>query len=129
MVNYQNARIYKIIFDGESKYVGSTTVALKNRLGKHKEKVNCVVKKEGDKIGWENVRIVLIEKYPCEDREELVKREQYWMDKLRPSLNRNRAHKCGKKTIYREVEASTPVRIKFLLPAVTVCQMGKLSDG
>ena len=90
MVNYQKSKIYKITFNGEMKYVGSTVQPLKDRLSKHKSKV-CVVKAEGDKIGWENVMILLIENYKCNNKEELMRREQYWMDELRPSLNKNAA--------------------------------------
>ena len=90
MVNYQKSKIYKITFNGETKYVGSTVQPLKDRLSGHKTKV-CVVKAEGDKIGWENVMILLIENYKCNNKEELTQREQYWIDALRPSLNKNAA--------------------------------------
>ena len=78
MVNYQKSKIYKITFNGETKYVGSTVQPLKDRLSGHKTKV-CVVKAEGDKIDWENVMILLIENYKCNNKEELTQREQYWI--------------------------------------------------
>ncbi len=68
---------------------------VKDRLSKHKSKV-CVVKAEGDKV--ENVKILLIESYKCNTNEELMQREQYWMDALKPTLNKNRSHHSGNKT-------------------------------
>ena len=35
--------------------------------------------------------ILLIENYKCNNKEELTQREQYWMNTLRPSLNKNAA--------------------------------------
>ena len=90
MVNYQKSKIYKITFNGEMKYVGSTVQPLKDRLSGHKTKA-CVTKTEGDKIGWDNVMILLIENYKCNNKEELTQREQYWINALRPSLNINNA--------------------------------------
>ena len=101
MVNYQKSKIYKITFNGEMKYVGSTVQPLKDRLSKHRSKV-CVVKAEGDKVGWENVKILLIESHKCNTREELMQREQYWIDALRPSLNKNRSHRSGNPTVHQE---------------------------
>jgi hypothetical protein len=99
MVNYQKSKIYKITFNGEMKYVGSTVQPLKDRLSGHKTKV-CVVKTEGDKIGWENVMIILIENYKCNNKEELTQREQYWINELRPSLNINAAWVKPKEICY-----------------------------
>lgn len=45
-----------------------------------------------NEIGWNNVKIILIESYPCDNREELIKREQYWIDQLHPLLNLHPAY-------------------------------------
>ena len=31
-----------------------------------------------EKYGVENCKIILIEKYPCNDKDDLVAREEYW---------------------------------------------------
>jgi hypothetical protein len=36
------------------------------------------------------VKIILIENYPCDSKDELLARERYWYDKLKPSINRQR---------------------------------------
>ena len=38
-------------------------------------------------IGWDEVKIILIESFPCENKMELEKRERYYIDQLSPSLN------------------------------------------
>jgi hypothetical protein len=40
-----------------------------------------------NEIGWENVSIVLIEAYPCDNKMEMERRERYWIELLKPSLN------------------------------------------
>jgi hypothetical protein len=40
-------------------------------------------------IGWDKVRIVLIENYPCENKRALIMRENYWYQELGPVLNNN----------------------------------------
>ena len=92
MVNYGNGKIYKLVNNCDDKiYVGSTTVRLCKRKTCHvtdsKKHPNRCVYKHILEIGWENVDIILIEKYPCESKEELHKRERYWIDELKAELN------------------------------------------
>jgi hypothetical protein len=87
---YQKSKIYKILFAGEMKYVGSTIQVLHGRLRKHKSS-ECVVKTEGNRVGWKQVEIVLIEEFKCDNLEQLLAREQYWIDELKPSLNKKAA--------------------------------------
>ena len=47
------------------------------------------VYKELNTIGWENVRIIQIEAFRCENKQELIAREQYHMDLLKPDLNKH----------------------------------------
>lgn len=92
MVNYQEGKIYKLVI-GELTYVGSTTQPLHKRFHEHKSKYARsllgqqrsattsikLFEKETDDI---KVDIVLIEKYSCEDKYELHKRERYWIETL-----------------------------------------------
>ncbi len=90
MVNYQNGKIYKIIA-GDLIYVGSTVKQLSNRMSAHR--TNYKRHKEGksrnvtsfilfDKFGVENCKIILLELFPCNSKEELLAKEQEYIDKL-----------------------------------------------
>ncbi len=78
MVNYQNAKIYKLVGGGLT-YYGSTCSELRYRLYKHKSKFNDCKSKllfETD----DKVEIILVEKYPCNDKMELHQRERYYIE-------------------------------------------------
>ena len=78
MVNYQNAKIYKLVGGGLT-YYGSTCSELRYRLSRHKNKTNGCKSKllfdTGDKV-----EIILVEKYPCNDKMELHQRERYFIE-------------------------------------------------
>lgn len=98
MTKYSNGRIYKLKNDIDNEiYIGSTIMKLSRRISKHrsvaKNNNNLKVYQHLNIIGWKHVKIVLIEKYPCADREELLKREDYWCDEMKPSLNINKPHR------------------------------------
>ena len=80
MVNYQNSKIYKIVCNltGET-YYGSTTVRLCNRLAKHREnsKYSC---KSKSIIDRENYSCILVEEYPCENKDQLYQRERWYIE-------------------------------------------------
>ena len=93
MVNYGNSKIYKIVNNVDDKiYVGSTCSALSKRKGQHKANLNKYPNmssyKHFNEVGWDNVDIVLIETYICDTKDELHKRERYWIDELKPELNK-----------------------------------------
>jgi len=77
MPDYTNGKIYKLFsYDNDLVYIGSTTQKLSERLSKHKGMRNT----SSSKILFENsanVKIELIEKFPCDCKEELIKREGY----------------------------------------------------
>ena len=92
MVNYQDGKIYKIINDvDDSLYVGSTTKMLCQRLASHRSSINT--KKAGKihihmkNLGVEHFTIILLESFPCDNKDELRAREQYWKDNLKACLN------------------------------------------
>lgn len=90
---YQNGKIYKLVNDVDDEiYVGSTCLPLRQRLYKHKgeakKRPNRHVYKHLNEISWDVVKIILIEKYPCSDNMDLLKRERYWIEELKPSLNK-----------------------------------------
>jgi len=79
MPNYNNGKIYKII-NSENKviYIGSTVEKLCRRYSTHEHKA----------IGN---KIILLENYPCNCREELVKKEQEIIEQYDNLLNQVRA--------------------------------------
>ncbi len=93
MPNYQNGKIYKLCTDLSDKvYVGSTCLRLSQRKASHKgtsKRSNSRVYQYINSIGWQNVRIVLLEKYPCNDKDELRSREEYYRKQLNAVLNSN----------------------------------------
>jgi group I intron endonuclease len=94
MVNYAVSKIYKLSNNVDSAiYIGSTCNALRKRKCEHKTKSvkfpDRQVYKHLNAVGWVNVEIILIESYPCINKDELHKRERYWIDLLKPELNKN----------------------------------------
>tara|TARA_R100000951_G_scaffold100828_1_gene91752 strand:+ start:369 stop:806 length:438 start_codon:yes stop_codon:yes gene_type:complete len=99
MVNYQNGKIYKIVDNTNgSVYIGSTCeINLSRRLQKHKARYKYWLKHgKGNKFSSSNIimnddfKIELIETYPCNNIEELLKKEQFWIDKI-DCINKNRS--------------------------------------
>ena len=84
---YQNGKIYQIVDVGYTKcYVGSTCESLSKRMSKHREnykrylagsKQKTMVFDIFDEFGVENCKIELIEEYPCQNRDELNKKEGF----------------------------------------------------
>ncbi len=83
VVNYKNSKIYKICSLKTDKiYIGSTTQPLYKRFGEHKKDRN---KKNTCKSNvllnnYDDCKIVLIENIECNNKEELIKRERYYID-------------------------------------------------
>ena len=102
-INYQNTEIYKIVCDDLTVkycYVGHTT-DFTNRKYNHKSRCNNEKsKKHNYKIyttirengGWDNWTMVLIEKYPCENKQQAEQRERFWYEELNADLNMIRPH-------------------------------------
>jgi hypothetical protein len=97
-IDYSKSFIYKLCCkDVKIKeiYVGSTT-NMRRRKSNHKSTCN---NEEGrdyyvyvyhfirENGGWENWDMVLIENYDAKDNLDLRKRERYWKDELKASLN------------------------------------------
>lgn len=81
MVNYQNGKVYKIIDENyEIVYIGSTAQELLcDRYKNHPYKAS-------------NHKIILIENYPCNSKQELCMREQQIIEEHSNLLNKNKAY-------------------------------------
>ena len=88
VVNYQNSKIYKLVSDAtDAIYIGSTTQSLSKRLSKHKSSYKLYVDKKYNYVtSFElfklesPVHIILIQNFPCENKEELHARERYYIE-------------------------------------------------
>jgi len=87
MPNYQNGKIYKIENDkNDLIYYGSTTQPLCKRMVEHRGKHSkCMSKKL--EVDLRECRIVLIENFPCNNKDELNAREAYYIRNF-PCVNK-----------------------------------------
>jgi group I intron endonuclease len=97
MPNYQNRKVYKIVNDVNGDiYIGSSCSPLWKRWGQHKLKcLQCPNRKLYtlmNELGNQHFRIVLIENYACNSKDELTAREQIFIDQMKPTLNANNSH-------------------------------------
>ena len=96
MSRFSNGKVYKLVNGIDSKiYIGSTTQILCKRLADHKyaaKNKQTVLYTHFNTIGWDKVRIILIESVECFNKEQLTQREQHYIDLMNPSLNMNSAY-------------------------------------
>lgn len=77
-MGYEKSKIYKLQHEDGHFYIGSTYDDLRKRLNNHKSKsLLSPERKVYNHIHneWDKVRILLIEEFSCENREQLNKRE------------------------------------------------------
>jgi Uri superfamily endonuclease len=90
MSNFSNGKIYKITGGGLT-YIGSTTETIEKRLNRHKaylkENRYCASR---DVIVHDDCKIELLELFPCENKKQLIEREQYYLSQIE-NCNKNRA--------------------------------------
>ena len=81
-MDYQNGKIYRLINNEmpDLVYYGSTCTELRKRLCQHKSDTKR--KNNSSKILFEfgKVEIILVEKYPCSDKSELISRERFYIE-------------------------------------------------
>ena len=92
MSRFSNSKVYKLINSIDNKiYIGSTTQSLCKRLADHKKSAKYnpqFVHKHFNTIGWDTVKIILIETIHCFNKEQLTQREQHFIDEYKPELNK-----------------------------------------
>lgn len=126
MVNYNNGKIYKIVSDNTDKiYIGSTTKKyLSHRLKDHKYRY---IKYENrikeyhyissfEIIKFNDARIVLIELYPCNSKDELRAREEYYRQMYKDvCVNKFSAHGQSEESKKKQKEYHQTNRYKELM--------------
>jgi hypothetical protein len=78
MPDYSKSKIYKLQCDDGYYYIGSSVNELRFRFATHKRdsKTNSSrVYQHINTIGWDRVRIVLVEEYSCENKQQLIRKE------------------------------------------------------
>ena len=100
MVNYQNGIIYKIAHRySPYVYIGSTTnfsrrkqehksICLNEKSKQYNNKVYQTIRELG---GWNNFEMVLVAKYPCNDKKELHAKEFEYQQLFVVNMNMNSA--------------------------------------
>ena len=98
-IDYSNTIIYKLVCNNvevTELYVGSTT-NFRNRKNGHKSKCHNPNSSEYEfKVyqfirangGFQNFSMIVVEKYPCNDKMDCDKRERYWIETLYATLNK-----------------------------------------
>uniref|UniRef100_A0A6C0D7H1 GIY-YIG domain-containing protein n=1 Tax=viral metagenome TaxID=1070528 RepID=A0A6C0D7H1_9ZZZZ len=80
---YNEGKIYKLLSNNLYYYIGSTINSLNKRLSYHKQSSkkfpNRKIYKYINSIGWDNIKIELIENFSCSHKKELNERENYYI--------------------------------------------------
>lgn len=80
---YQNGKIYRLFGEDGYYYYGSTTDELRKRLCNHKangKRYNSPVYSHYNNLGWDKVKIVLVENYACKSKQELLMKETEYIE-------------------------------------------------
>ena len=93
MIDYVNGKIYKLVNSVDDKvYIGFTCLSLSVRKtalvseARVAGSSSCVYV-HLNQVGWDNVQIVLIEAYKCDNVFQLLRRKNFWIEELKPTLN------------------------------------------
>lgn len=108
MPKYQNGKIYKIVSNLQNKvYIGCTTTGLSQRMSGHRSGFSKY-KKQGkpyctsyEVLKFDDARILLIEAYPCNSKEELLAREGFFIEET-DCVNKNRSSAIVQKQFAEE---------------------------
>lgn len=123
---YQRGKIYKLCSDHTDEiYIGSTTQkTLAQRMGGHR-KDYLKVKHHGEKrctswilLDYPDCRIVLLEQFPCNSKDELNAREQHYIDLHKDiCVNRRKAYTGCTREEYLKAYAQEHVQKKKMYDA------------
>ena len=103
VVDYSNGKIYKICSSQtEEIYVGSTTQKLYDRMSSHKRSYKCFINGKApystalEILKYDDCFVVLIENCDVKDKENLHKRECYYITTLENTVNKYHPGKRSK---------------------------------
>ena len=96
-IDYSKSVIYKIqsIHDDNLLYIGSTTDFTRRKSehkSRHKTKKTKLYEMIRGNGGWDSFNMIIIKKFPCENKKELLIEEDCVMRELKSTLNNIRAY-------------------------------------
>lgn len=96
---YACGQIYKVVNKNnpDEFYIGSTRNTLRVRWADHKKSMKSehfrgLLYVRMRELGFDCFSMVLVEDWPCDNKDQLRQREDYWIRTLRPTLNMTRAY-------------------------------------
>ena len=114
---YTNGKIYQITNNlNDMIYIGSTCLPLRKRWYNHKNEMNYGkgstrrLFQMAAQIGWDEMRIVLVESYPCDSSDELRRREEYHLQQVPAERRLNMMHAYLTPTEYVEQKRQCSAR-------------------
>jgi hypothetical protein len=99
-------KIYKLEHEDGRFYIGSTQSDLNVRFQKHK--ANKLVIEFND--CWDKVKIILVEEVVCDNRKELQKKEQEYIDTLKNENCLNKIRACRKSRHDEYIETYSKIK-------------------
>jgi len=125
MPDYKQAKVYKLC-GGDKIYIGHTTQSLERRFSKHKtEKLKSCL----EILTSIDLRIELIENYPCSTFDEIVNREQYWINLLQPTnIQKAKTTKEEAKEKYKKWKENNPDKVKSYFDKYRKKNQGKITE-
>jgi len=132
MPDYSHSKIYRLECSTGHYYIGSTTnkllcIRLANHRASAKDPryINTKVYKHINAIGWDNVKIVLIESVSCRDKDDLnMKENEYVIKALGDDLclNHNRVMITDNDRI--QADKNRKARLKAERNTIVKCECG-----
>lgn len=114
MVNYKNGKIYTLRSNQIDKiYIGSSCMKLCDRLKSHRHSLKKYIKNNKNNLMWysafdmlifDDCYIELLEDYPCDNREQLLKREGELIRQTPNCINKRVAGRTPKQYYYENNE-------------------------
>ena len=96
-IDYSKSQVYRIVCKNPKItdcYIGITTNLTHMRSNHHRDskqdnpklnqKLYRFIRENG---GWSNFQLILIESYPCQNKEELIMKLREYIENLNPTLN------------------------------------------
>lgn len=117
---YEESKIYKLVnSETNDIYVGSTIKRLSQRMAQHrlssKQNVGRKLYARMNDIGVDKFMIILVEKFPCKDRDELNAQEYKHIAELKPTLNTYQCNITNKRnSTFKDYYANDEWRKKHL---------------
>ena len=139
-IDYSNTIIYRIVckdLNVTGCYVGHTT-NFKERKRHHRDGCFNNIKRNDIKLyntirengGWNNWVMIEIEKYPCNDSNEAIKRERYYYELFKADLNtvvpsRGKIeYREDNKEVKREYDANRRLKLYDEINKKIICECG-----